>query len=280
MSSTFVYSNIEGLDLSADVYLATGENKGKTLLYIHGGGMVVGERNDLPETYIKMLTDAGYNLITFDYPLAPEVDLPKIREKLEEGISWFLASHESIGITQPDYFIFGRSAGAYLSILLSYYYKSEHQKGIVSFYGYSDLLRKEFNEPNRHYLQFPRATFSQLYDMTSEGILTSASIQERYMLYIHYRQEGCWIDKILPNKSLIREYALSNEMLGTLPPTFLTASDADEDVPFSESERLLNYIPKSVFYPVKGLVHDFDRDDKNPVSIDVYQKLIAWLDSF
>lgn len=41
------------------------------ILYLHGGGLLYGDRDDLPEPYRNLLLDAGYTLYCLDYPLAP-----------------------------------------------------------------------------------------------------------------------------------------------------------------------------------------------------------------
>lgn len=280
MKKSYVYGEIGEIQLEAVVHLANNCQKGKTLLYIHGGGMVLGDKNDLPQTYIDMLTTSGYNLIAFDYPLAPEVNLLQIRDALFSGVDWFLKSHQSLGISLPHYFIFGRSAGAYLSLLISNEYQSVHQKGIISFYGYSDLMISEFHQPNPFYLTHSLINPELIHDMLGDKIKVSASVKERYLLYMYYRQTRDWINQILPDKIQQKRCSLSDQSLMNLPPTFITASRADNDVPFSESEKLHRLIPNNHFYPVKGLEHDFDRNDNHPISIKVYQNLITWLDQF
>ena len=41
------------------------------ILYFHGGGLLYGSREDLPMLHISRLTQAGYEILAFDYPLAP-----------------------------------------------------------------------------------------------------------------------------------------------------------------------------------------------------------------
>ena len=48
------------------------------IFYFHGGGLLYGFRKDLPEKHISVITQAGYEIISFDYPLAPAADLEQI----------------------------------------------------------------------------------------------------------------------------------------------------------------------------------------------------------
>ena len=47
-------------------------NRHIALFYLHGGGLLYGERDDLPTPYVNMLLSAGYTIVSADYPLAPE----------------------------------------------------------------------------------------------------------------------------------------------------------------------------------------------------------------
>lgn len=278
VSNIYTYYTFQDIELKAEFLPAIHPSNKPTLIYIHGGGFILGERSDLPELYIKMINDAGYNLLLLDYPLAPEVDLQIIHECLSQALIWFQKNYRAkLALTSPDYYLFGRSAGAYLALLLSAKNFSKDQKGIIAFYGYYSMLADDFTQPNEYYLQFPKLSFMDLYDLTDNGILTAASVKSRYVLYINYRQSGEWLSKVLPNKALWDHYSLTNEELKALPRTFLTASDTDKDVPYEVTVYLSKIIPDNTFYPVQNQFHDFDRDFTNPVSIDVYHSLINWL---
>lgn len=278
MNTIYTYAVIEGIELKAELKPTKLPSNKPTLIYIHGGGFILGERADLPELYINMLNDAGYNLLLLDYPLAPEVDLITIHHYLTKALEWFHVNHQTtLGLHTADYYLFGRSAGAYLALLLSAKNPSQHQKGIIAFYGYYSMLSDAFMKPSSYYLQFPKHNFMDLYDLTDQGILTKASVKSRYVLYINYRQTGEWLSKVLPDRSQWEYYSLTDQELSHLPRTFLTASNTDKDVPYKSSVHLSNTIPNNVFHPVENQYHDFDRDFNNPMSIHIYQSLLQWL---
>ena len=278
MSAIYTYAVIEDIELKAEFKPAKNPSDKPTLIYIHGGGFILGERADLPELYINMLNDAGYNLLLLDYPLAPEADLAMIHHYLAQALEWFHVNHQAIlGLNSANYYLFGRSAGAYLALLLSAKNPSKYQKGIIAFYGYYSMLSDAFMKPSDYYLQFPKHSFMDLYDLTDQGILTEASVKSRYVLYIDYRQTGEWLSKVLPDRSQWEYYSLSDQELSKLPQTFLTASNTDKDVPYDSSVHLSNTIPNNEFHPVENQYHDFDRDFNNPISINIYQSLLKWL---
>ncbi len=278
MSNIHTYYTLQEIELKAEFIPANSRSNKPTIIYIHGGGFIFGERDDLPQLYIDMLTEAGYNLLLLDYPLAPEVDLTVIHDCLAKALEWFQSHYQiTLNLNSPAYYLFGRSAGAYLALLLSAKNPSPLQKGIISFYGYSSMQSDEFIKPSEYYLQFPKLSFMDLYDLTDNGIQTRASVKSRYVLYINYRQNGTWLSKALPDRSLWEQYSLSDEELKSLPKTFLTASNTDKDVPYSSSEYLSKTITNNLFMPVDNQFHDFDRDVTNPISIEIYESLLNWL---
>ena len=76
--NTYTFQTNGGLSINADYYPAAKNEKNVTILYFHGGGLMYGQRQDLPDVYRRMFSDAGYNFLAFDYPLAPESSLADI----------------------------------------------------------------------------------------------------------------------------------------------------------------------------------------------------------
>lgn len=62
----------------ATIYKETTVTTKAKIFYFHGGGLLYGFRKDLPEKHISVITQAGYEIISFDYPLAPAADLEQI----------------------------------------------------------------------------------------------------------------------------------------------------------------------------------------------------------
>lgn len=280
MPTIYTYTKDNDFSLQMTFFPAIPEyDKHCTLLYLHGGALIYGERDDLPIPYREMFLAAGYSILTIDYPLAPEDPLPIIVETLISGIDWFNThAKNTLKLQSSDYVLFGRSAGAYLSFLLSKQSLPISPKGIISFYGYSSLLETSFTNPSSYYNQFPKVTSSSLSHLIKTTPLANASIQDRFSIYLRARQTGSWLSLLLSDRSLLNDYSLSELKLKKLPPVFLTASSADQDVPYSVSQQLSHIIPNVKFHPVLGLPHDFDSDTTNPVGKRVYQAAINWLD--
>lgn len=279
-ASTHTYFVHEGLPLQATFYPAAAASpEPLTLLYLHGGGLVFGDRNDLPDVYKKMLSDAGYALLTIDYPLAPEAQLPEILLCLQQAVLWFKADGKALfNLASADYVLFGRSAGAYLAFLLAARSMDPNLKGLASFYGYYSLDEPSFHQPNAYYNTFPKVPVAYLKQQIRKQPLAVGALAERFPLYLHARQTGKWVPLFLEDKSKIAAFNLTAAELQSLPPAFLTASTADQDVPYRFTQQAAQLIPRSVLHPVLGLAHDFDADLTQPAGRRTYQQLIHWLD--
>lgn len=261
------------------------------IFYLHGGGLLYGERNDLPAPYVRAITDAGFTLICADYPLCPEAALPNVLDEV------FTVWRETVGkrVNAGDfagYFLFGRSAGAYLSLILA---REIHRRstaeaplpqplGILDFYGYFDLADKAFSESSHAYAALPEVSRTTVDAMLQSAPLTSGPKALRYGLYVYARQhEGEWLrlmglDDSAPERT-VAAWSLSAEDISQLPPLFITASTGDEDVPLRASKTLARTAPDAIMKTVYYLPHDFDRDVTDPTGMQVYQQAISWIAS-
>lgn len=277
MKEIHQYSHHQDLPLMASFYPAENRKEGLTLIYFHGGGLIYGNRDDLPTAYIELLNNHGYHLLTVDYPLIPEVTIAEITACLSAAIDWFKLEHNQLlGLGSANFCLFGRSAGAYLSLLLAHQHNNFQLKGIVSFYGYDRLDYPAFNQASSYYKKYPAVPFMTVYQLTQGAPKSQASINERFPIYLSYRQTGQWVKQLL-GKNPQPDFSLTSKSLQELPPTFLAASRDDQDVPFDISLKMAQQIPENYLYQVKELPHDFDADSRNPAAQEAYRQLINWL---
>lgn len=257
-----------------------GAEKGVTIIYLHGGGLLYGSRDDLPAPYARLLTGAGYDLCCLDYPLAPETPLPSILDELEGDIAGMLAD----GSCRGSYVLFGRSAGAYLALVLARRLGARGDVpsplGVIDFYGYTNLLDPRLAEPSAHYLELAPISEDVAMRHVGEGHPTTGSLDDRFLLYVWARQTGAWMRLLGAGTDEVRRgLSLDDDDLRALPPVFATASSADQDVPFTASRDLRRLAPSVEWHPVYYLEHDFDRDVTNPVGRETYERCVAWLDA-
>lgn len=275
---TIQYALIEDVPLHLTYYRSEKERKNQTFIYLHGGGLVYGTADDLPKEYLERILEAGYDFITLEYPLAPEVTLDKIIEQTMIGLDWFLENYQRVLRLESNKFVlFGRSAGAYLA---AYTASVMEQKpsALVLLYGYHSLEEAAFVRPNPFYLKFPKINERLIKRLIKEKPVAHGPKETRYALYVYYRQKGNWIQSLLPYGKKAVDYSLSENALVHLPPAFLAASKNDPDVPYSVSQKMKDYIPQAHLETIDSDTHDFDRDPTQPIGKETYEKLLTWLD--
>ena len=126
------------------------------ILYFHGGGLLYGERDDLPKLHIDTLTGAGYIIISYDYPLAPAAKLNTILDDVSSSISHYVEYSDMYCGCELPFFLWGRSAGAYLCLLAAAQGDlPTAPKGILSYYGYGFLCDGWFDTPSSFYCSLP-----------------------------------------------------------------------------------------------------------------------------
>jgi acetyl esterase/lipase len=105
----------EGATITARLYQKEGSNPGSALLYIHGGGMVLGSMDlydKVPATYVA---ETGVPMLSVDYRLAPENPHPVPVEDCFAALSWLHEHAPNYGIDQARIGVMGDSAGGGLA---------------------------------------------------------------------------------------------------------------------------------------------------------------------
>lgn len=247
------------------------------LLYFHGGGLVYGSRIDLPKGHIEAFTQAGYEILSFDYPLAPAAGLELILDDVCASVNSSCKADCEYSDGSLPYFLWGRSAGAYLILIAAASQKLERvPSGILSWYGYGFLCDNWFCTPSAYYSTLPSVDASCL-DLASHTPLAQGSLDTHYSIYVYARQTGYW-QRLLYNgreKFFYLNYSL--RACSQLPcPIFAAHCTGDTDVPFEEFTELCNRF-HALRFIAAGDVHDFDRDPENPFTAQLLKASLAFL---
>jgi acetyl esterase/lipase len=105
-----------GPDLEVTIFeRATRESGGPAIYYIHGGGMIIGDRWFGTGAVIDWVDDLDAILITVEYRLAPEYPYPAPVDDCYTGLLWAEAHHAELGFDPDQLVIAGASAGGGLA---------------------------------------------------------------------------------------------------------------------------------------------------------------------
>jgi len=102
----------------ADVYQSASATKpGPVLVYVHGGGWVLGFRRWQGRILFRRLVAAGWSVISIEYHLSPIATWPSHIVDVKRAIAWARANPELTGGDAERIAIAGNSAGGHLASL-------------------------------------------------------------------------------------------------------------------------------------------------------------------
>ena len=108
----FAFTRVEAGGVPAAWVEAPGIDAGRTLLYLHGGGYVIGSIDTHRELAGRLSQAAAARVLIIDYRLAPEHPYPAAVEDVATAYRWLLANGAAPGRTV----VAGDSAGGGLTV--------------------------------------------------------------------------------------------------------------------------------------------------------------------
>ncbi|XUX00886.1 MAG: alpha/beta hydrolase [Dehalogenimonas sp.] len=122
------------------------------IIYVHGGGWVGGDKNEIPPGYTGELTSRGYLVASINYRLAPTYKFPAPIEDVKCAVRFLRAKATDYGIDPARIGAMGASAGGHLVSLLGvttgvsqfegtggWLDQSSKVRAVVDLYGPEDL---------------------------------------------------------------------------------------------------------------------------------------------
>lgn len=284
LKTTIIFKQEKNFELKGDFYPASHTSR-PVIVYIHGGGLLWGSREDMKSEQIELYHQAGFNIFSIDYRLAPESKLPAIKEDIADALHWV----ENEGAKQFDYdpekiAVIGSSAGGFLALLTGIF--TNKPKAIVSFYGYGDITGDWALKPSPHYSTMTSVPRELAKALVSNEIISVGPIEKRYALYMYARQHGVWIEEIsglipILDKKELSKYCPLHHIDGTFPPTLLLHGTNDEDVPYEQSvlmaEGLRDNGVDGKLITIPEGKHQFDEDWQDPIVQNAFKEVITFL---
>ena len=89
------------------------------VLYVHGGGFVLGAPEMADEYLTRLAEELGALIVAVDYRLAPEHPFPTPLEDCFAALSWLFSETDSLGLEANRMVVMGHSAGGGLAAALA-----------------------------------------------------------------------------------------------------------------------------------------------------------------
>lgn len=288
VKKTYTYKQIGALKIDADVYREADDKVRPVVVWLHGGALINGNREGMSSRLKDAMLEAGYVVVSLDYRLAPETQLPQIIADVEDGLRWVHDKGPELFHAKADRIaVAGGSAGGYLTLTAGFRAKPR-PVALVAFWGYGDLVGSWYSEPSPH----PRhnsvkVTREKAYEQVSGPAI--ADVRNRKgdggAFYQYCRQTGTWPQAVSgwdPHKEpeKFAPYMPVKNVTKDYPPTLLIHGESDTDVPYEQSVMMAAEFKRhGVAHRLIGLPHaehGLEGGDKQHID-DAYRDAFAFL---
>lgn len=284
MKKTIIYRKDDRFNLEADFY-GTAQQNTPVIVYIHGGGLLWGAKEEISEDMVQLFTNNGYSLFSINYRLAPKTKLPDILEDVQDALKWLTSEGiKQFSIDPKRIAVVGSSAGGFLALSTGTF--QSKPRAIVSFYGYGDISDEWAIHPNNFYRQKDLVSKEMTRNLITDEVITNASIEDRFLLYLYARQTGEWTQETTGlhpanDKESLKRLSPIYNVKEDFPPTLLLHGTADVDVPYLQSvfmrAALLKENVKTKLITIPNGEHVFEKDFHNPVVQNALREVIDFL---
>lgn len=240
---TYVYKTVGDLKIHADVYQYEDVKQRPAVVWIHGGALINGHRAGVSRRVKQMAAENGCVLISLDYRLAPETQLPEIIADIEDAFRWLRKDGPRLFHINPDRIaVTGGSAGGYLTLITGHRVKPRPQV-LVAFWGYGDLVGDWYSKPSPH----PRhhrikTTRENAWKQVRGPAISDSRLRKGNggTFYQYCRQTGEWPKAVTgwdpaTQAKKFHPYMPVKNVDADYPPTVLIHGEVDTDVPFEQS---------------------------------------------
>jgi acetyl esterase/lipase len=178
---TFIYDPINKLTL--DFYRSLSIGKSPCVIVVHGGSWAGGDSQQLPELN-SFLAKNGFHVATINYRLAPEYKYPVPLSDLQTALNYLRTNAAELLIDTSNFALLGSSAGGQIVLSAAYHYNDPTIKGVISFYGPTDMVWGYANPTNPLVLNSKKVMEDYLggtYQQVSEQYVNSSPTESAHV---------------------------------------------------------------------------------------------------
>jgi acetyl esterase/lipase len=136
---SLAYTEADGQTLRLDLYQPPVlKQPAPVVLVIHGGSWRSGDSKQLAPLN-SYLASRGYAVAAINYRLAPRWRFPAAKDDIVAALTFLKARADSLHLDPQRFVLLGRSAGGELALLVTYTQHDPAIRGVVSFYGPTDM---------------------------------------------------------------------------------------------------------------------------------------------
>ncbi len=239
----YTYKTVDQLKIRADVYRHEDTVKRPVVVWLHGGALIMGSRSGVPKQLQELAQEHGFVLVSQDYRLAPETQLPEIIEDLKDGLDWVRESGpERFGVDPSRMVVAGASAGGYLA-LMSGVVMDPPPSAIVSYWGFGDVDGDWTTKPSEAYRKGKLIEKEDAWAGVGGQVLTSTNKTNgrgRAVFFLYLKQTGQWLNAVSgfdpeTDRDKITPFCPIRNLTPAYPPTLFLHGTADKDVPVGQS---------------------------------------------
>ncbi|MEO2019011.1 MAG: alpha/beta hydrolase [Fuerstiella sp.] len=241
--TTYTYKTVEQLEIQADVYRHADAVRRPVIVWLHGGALIMGSRSGVPMQLRTLAQEQGFVLVSLDYRLAPETQLPEIIEDLKGGLEWVQKTGPELFDADPSRLVVaGASAGGYLA-LMSGIVCNPAPTAIVSYWGFGDVDGDWTTQPAAAYRKGKLIDRDVAWSGVGSQALTSANKENgrgRAAFFLYLKQTGRWVNAVSGFDPKVEREKLTpfcpiRNLSAEYPPTLMLHGTADNDVPVGQS---------------------------------------------
>ncbi|KAJ6625516.1 SNF2 family N-terminal domain-containing protein [Mycena sp. CBHHK59/15] len=284
-----VYSSVDGLDISLDVFVpesATETAKVPVFIWWHGGGLLQGTRKATSPHHLSAPAKHNLCIVSADYRLAPQTRLPGILADCTAAMDFVRSPAFAFAtgnrVDASKMVLSGSSAGGWLSLLagtgIGYAAcgldPPAPVSGIAALYPITDLTDPFWTTKQYPVSYMPRivqdSEVQPFINPDDEKVAFSTLDSKRAVFYHYMVQEGILESLLLdgtgiPSSSFAIAPAIKTGKF-TVPPTYVIHGDIDDKVPCRQARDVvdaLKEVKADVEYEeLPGVDHLFDKDPK------------------